>query len=199
MMKRKFIFGGVCATGIAAAAMLSVISCSGDDEFYEGGNYTLAKKRVTRGTPGDQGFITGPSVSYRAGSKNVEVSWNGSRLHFAVSWGEGFNTNDVHVLYYGADDDSGYQSFRDENNIERQEPNVCVVEVETAGPAYISNDYVNQSITIKYTQAVQKKDAEGNVMLDRGGCPIYTQSAVVEATNAIRVYIGEYRKPDTTY
>ena len=48
MKKRKIIFGGVCATGIAVAAMLSVVSCSGDDECYEGGNYTLAKKRVTR-------------------------------------------------------------------------------------------------------------------------------------------------------
>lgn len=62
-----------------------------------------------------------------------------------------------------------------------------------------NNDYLNQSITIKYTQAVQKKNADGEVMLDGGGCPIYTQSAVVKATNAIRVYIGEYRKPDTTY
>ena len=199
MKNRKIIFGGVCATGIAVAAMLSVISCSGDEEYYEGGNYTLAKKRVTRGTPGDQGFIPGSSVSYRAGSESVEFPWNGLRLHFTVSWGEGFNTNDVHVSYDGADNNSGYQSFRDENNIERQEPNVCVVEVETAGPTCISNNYLNQSITIKYTQAVQKKDADGKVMLDGGGCPIYTQSAVVKATNAIRVYIGEYRKPDTTY
>ena len=36
MMRRKIIFGGVCATGIAVAAMLSVVSCSGDDEYYEG-------------------------------------------------------------------------------------------------------------------------------------------------------------------
>lgn len=199
MKKRKIIFGGVCATGIAVAAMLSVISCSGDDEIYEGGNYTLAKKRVTRGTPGDQGFIPGPSVSYRAGSESVEFPWNGSRLHFTVSWGEGFNTNDVHVSYDGADNNSGYQSFRDENNIERQEPNVCVVDVMKSGPVYISNNYLNQSITIKYTQAVQKKDADGEVMFDGGGCPIYTQSAVVKATNSIRVYIGKYRKSDTTY
>lgn len=58
MMKRKIIFGGVCTIGIAVAAMLSVVSCSGDDEIYEGGNYTLAKKRVTRGYPdGSDGFV----------------------------------------------------------------------------------------------------------------------------------------------
>lgn len=50
---KKIILGGVCATTLVVSAAVSVISCSGDEECYEGGNYTLANKRVTRGAPRD--------------------------------------------------------------------------------------------------------------------------------------------------
>ena len=44
----KIIFGGVCATALFVSAAVSVVSCSGDEEYYKNGNYTLANKRVTR-------------------------------------------------------------------------------------------------------------------------------------------------------
>ena len=47
-MKKKLILCGVCTIALILAAAVSVVSCSNDDEYYEGGNYTLAYKRVTR-------------------------------------------------------------------------------------------------------------------------------------------------------
>lgn len=48
-MNKKVIYGGICAATMVITAAFSVISCNSDDEYYEGGNYTLAKQRVTRG------------------------------------------------------------------------------------------------------------------------------------------------------
>lgn len=66
-VKRHYLLGGLCATALTAAAVLSVVSCSGDDEYYEGGNYTLANRRVTRGLPdGPDGFaITNNNNGYK--------------------------------------------------------------------------------------------------------------------------------------
>lgn len=48
-MNKKVIYGGICAATLVFTAAISVVSCSNDDEYYAGGNYTLAKQRVTRG------------------------------------------------------------------------------------------------------------------------------------------------------
>lgn len=58
----KIIFGGVCATALFVSAAVSVISCSGDEECYKNGNYTLANKRVTRGAPEDPDGLGGTKV-----------------------------------------------------------------------------------------------------------------------------------------
>ena len=47
-MNNKIIYGSICAVVMGFAAAVSVCSCNGDDEYYEGGNYTLARQRVTR-------------------------------------------------------------------------------------------------------------------------------------------------------
>ena len=59
---KKIIFGGVCATALFVSAAVSVISCSGDEEYYKNGNYTLANKRVTRGAPEDPDGLGGTKV-----------------------------------------------------------------------------------------------------------------------------------------
>lgn len=58
-MNKKVIYGGICAATLVFTAAISVISCSNDEEYYEGGNYTLAKQRLTRGVePGGAGVST---------------------------------------------------------------------------------------------------------------------------------------------
>ena len=58
-MNKKVIYGGICAATLVFTAAISVISCSNEDEYYAGGNYTLAKQRVTRGV--EPGGPSGPS------------------------------------------------------------------------------------------------------------------------------------------
>ncbi len=48
-MNKKTFIGSTFAAVAAIVAASSFISCSSDDEYYEGGNYTLANKRMTRG------------------------------------------------------------------------------------------------------------------------------------------------------
>lgn len=72
-MKKNIVLDGLCVTGLVVAAMLSVVSCSGEDEYYEGGNYTLANKHVTRGLPdGHDGFVITNNNGYK---KNECAIW----------------------------------------------------------------------------------------------------------------------------
>lgn len=58
-MNKKVICDGICAAALVFTAAISVIGCSNDEEYYEGGNYTLAKQRMTRGVePGGAGVST---------------------------------------------------------------------------------------------------------------------------------------------
>lgn len=85
---KKIILGGVCATALVISAAVSVISCSGDDEYYEGGNYTLANKRMTRSEE-----FHYPHEGYPAaeGAKTLShESIDGYIADVDISWGRGF-------------------------------------------------------------------------------------------------------------
>lgn len=64
---------------------MSVVSCSGDEEYYKNGNYTLANKRMTRseefhypheGYPVAAGTETFYAQSIDEYLADVEISWN---------------------------------------------------------------------------------------------------------------------------
>lgn len=88
MAYEKIIFGGVCATALFVSAAVSVISCSGDEEYYENGNYTLANKRVTRS---EEFHYPHEGYPVAAGAKTFHgQSIGGFRADVDVSWGRGF-------------------------------------------------------------------------------------------------------------
>ena len=195
MMKRKIILGGVCATGIAVAAMLSVVSCSGDDEYYERGNYTLARKRVTRSAEHPSSQPPSLSVKYRSGNEDVEVVSEFGRLNFNVSW-TGGNMDNIHVNYIDCDNTSGYTTYTDCLGVERKVYNKEVVKVEKIGNAKLCGNVIIAVFQVTYTQSQKTTDNCGHQLYDRGGCPVYVQGPRQKASVNVELDITSYREKD---
>ncbi len=128
-MNKKTFIGGTFAAVAAIVAASSFISCSSDDEYYEGGNYTLANRRMSRSSiEGDDVPVTPPDhlLSYEPGSTTHEICFEGLRIPLNVSWNGGnWRTMGVTVSQGEVVNMGGYQEYWDElgvyhnvNNIE---------------------------------------------------------------------------------
>lgn len=106
-MNNQFKKSLACRPAIAKATMLSVFaitttatisllcSCNDEEEYYQNGNYTLARKRMTRSVEGlDDGENASkpkddPTMYYDGGDIDKEIIIKGLRITFNISWPEG--------------------------------------------------------------------------------------------------------------
>lgn len=83
---------------IALIAVLSA-SCDGDNVYYENGNYTLAKTKMTRGLENQPTAPVKPMSYYKAGdwteSKCQTVCNRLMEFNVSVSWEEGMFPNRI--------------------------------------------------------------------------------------------------------
>lgn len=99
-MNKKVICGGICAATLVFTAAISVISCSTDDEYYAEGNYTLAKKHMTRSVEGNVVPPVIPmKISAGADTAYYDVPFidaYGKRIVSIVSWDSGYTALTAH-------------------------------------------------------------------------------------------------------
>lgn len=101
-MNKKVICGGICAATLVFTAAISVISCSTDDEYYAEGNYTPAKKHMTRSVEGNVVPPVIPmKISAGADTAYYDVPFidaYGKRIVSIVSWDSGYTALTAHPV-----------------------------------------------------------------------------------------------------
>lgn len=167
-MNKKTFIGGVFAAVAAIVAASSFISCSSDDEYYENGNYTLANKRMTRsGIEGDDVPVTPPDnlLSYAPGSTTHEVSFEGLRVLFHVSWSGGnWKTMGVTVSQGEVVNMGGYQEYWDEHNVYHKVNNIEFSSIEWDSKEQVHNDCIYISdMRIEYSKCERFKMENGGI------------------------------------
>ena len=144
---------------------MSVISCSSDDEYYEGGNYTLANKRVTRSAPGDPAGSDTPNVGagyVKAGYADGTITMlNGKvKYNYRLQW-PGGEIGDVKAYIIptdGIETDSIELSYKDEKgNVVKMQEIVPIKVIGLSNNIGIHNGcFYNPNIILIYKVAVKK-------------------------------------------
>lgn len=164
-MKKKLILCGVCTIALILAAAVSVVSCSSDDEYYEGGNYTLANKRVTRSAPGDPAGSDTPNVGagyVKAGYADGTLTMLNGKVNYnyRLQW-PGGEIGDVKAYIIptdGIENNSLELSYKDKKgNVVKMQEIASLSMIGLSNNIGIHNGcFYNPNIILIYKVAVRK-------------------------------------------